>query len=124
MSDHTDGFVKAIEWTCHAETVVAVLNEHGGARVIVADTSGFGRSTAECVKDARRIVACWNACIGMQDPEAEIAALKDGFSLAEFDAAAQAQLQRVSHVEYDSHEICKHFVGILRAVIAKAGVQP
>ena len=29
--------------------------------------------------------------------------------LAAFDAAIDAELPRVSHIEYDSHEICKHF---------------
>lgn len=35
-------------------------------------------------------------------------------ALSIFDAAVAAELPRVSHVEYDSHEICKHFAGELR----------
>lgn len=35
-------------------------------------------------------------------------------ALSVFDSAVTAELQRVSHVEYDSHEICKHFAGELR----------
>lgn len=38
--------------------------------------------------------------------------------LAEFDAAIAAELPRVSHIEYDSHEICKHFAGEVRKRLA------
>ena len=37
------------------------------------------RLVAEChqgAEDARRLVACWNACEGMEDPETEVAALR------------------------------------------------
>lgn len=34
--------------------------------------------------------------------------------LAAFDAAIAAELPRVYHLEYDSHEICKHFAGKVR----------
>lgn len=34
--------------------------------------------------------------------------------LSAFDAAIAAELPRVSHLEYDSHEICKHFAGKVR----------
>jgi hypothetical protein len=35
-------------------------------------------------------------------------------SVEAYDAAVEAELARVSHVEYDSHEICKHFALKLR----------
>lgn len=38
--------------------------------------------------------------------------------LAAFDKAVADELPRVSHVEYDSHEICKHFASKVRARIA------
>ena len=31
-----------------------------------------------------------------------------------FDSAVAEELPRVSHIEYDSHEICKHFAGKVR----------
>jgi len=34
--------------------------------------------------------------------------------LGEFDRAVADELPRVSHVEYDSHEICKHFAAKVR----------
>ncbi len=37
-----------------------------------------------------------------------------------FDEAVTAELSRVSHIEYDSHEICKHFAGKLRERLAPA----
>lgn len=41
--------------------------------------------------------------------------------LAAFDAAVAAELERVSHVPYDSHEICKHFADELRKRLALSG---
>lgn len=40
-----------------------------------------------------------------------------------FDAAVAAELPRVSHLHYDSHEICKHFAGKLRKQIAAMAAQ-
>ena len=34
--------------------------------------------------------------------------------LALFDVAVASELPRVSHIEYDSHEICKHFASEVR----------
>lgn len=45
--------------------------------------------------------------------EAAAPALSAGVVEA-FDAAVAAELPRVSHVQYDSHEICKHFAGEVR----------
>lgn len=39
-------------------------------------------------------------------------------ALVAFDEAVQAELPRVSHVQYDSHEICKHFASKVRERIA------
>lgn len=44
--------------------------------------------------------------------------------LAAFDKAVADELPRVSHVEYDSHEICKHFASKVRARIASAPPSP
>jgi len=38
--------------------------------------------------------------------------------LEAFDDAVSQELPRVSHVEYDSHEICKHFASKVRAILA------
>lgn len=38
--------------------------------------------------------------------------------LTAFDDAVAAEIQRVSHVEYDAHEICKHFAGEVRKRLA------
>lgn len=43
---------------------------------------------------------------------------KQEHTLAAFDAAVAAELPRVSHVEYDSHEICKHFAAEVRKRLA------
>lgn len=40
-------------------------------------------------------------------------------ALAAFDAAVTEELPRVSHVAYDSHEICKHFAGEVRKRIER-----
>lgn len=38
--------------------------------------------------------------------------------LEAFDDAVSQELPRVSHVEYDSHEICKHFASKIRAILS------
>lgn len=43
--------------------------------------------------------------------------------LEAFDDAVSQELLRVSHVEYDSHEICKHFASKVRAILALRPVQ-
>lgn len=42
----------------------------------------------------------------------------DFYPLYAFDTAVDAELARVSHVEYDAHEICKHFAAELRKRLA------
>ena len=44
--------------------------------------------------------------------------------LAAFDAAIAAELPRVYHLEYDSHEICKHFAGKVRERLPAAPQEP
>lgn len=41
-----------------------------------------------------------------------------------FDSAVAAELPRVSHAEYDSHEVCKQFASRLRERIAKLATPP
>lgn len=41
-----------------------------------------------------------------------------------FDAAVAQELPRVSHLAYDSHELCKHFASKLRAALAPQSVNP
>lgn len=43
--------------------------------------------------------------------------------LSLFDAAVAAELPRVSHLEYDSHEICKQFAATLRERLAAMSEQ-
>ena len=45
-------------------------------------------------------------------------------ALTAFDEAVAAELSRVSHVEYDSHEICKHFASKVRERIAALASGP
>lgn len=52
-------------------------------------------------------------------------AVGDVVTLSELDAAFEHEIARVSHVEYDSHEICKHFFGELRKrLLAAAPAEP
>jgi len=44
-----------------------------------------------------------------------------GETVAQFDAAVAAELPRVSHLEYDSHEICKHFAENVRSRLVATG---
>lgn len=44
-----------------------------------------------------------------------------GSTLSAFDAAVAMELPRVSHLEYDSHEICKTFADHVRAILAATG---
>ena len=43
--------------------------------------------------------------------------------LEAFDDAVSQELLSVSHVEYDSHEICKHFASKVRTILALRHVQ-
>lgn len=45
-------------------------------------------------------------------------------AVALFDSAVAAELPRVSHVEYDSHEICKHFASNVRERIRSIPAAP
>lgn len=54
-----------------------------GDNHLIADVS-FDFAPGECEANARRIVACVNACEGMIDPQTEIAALKDRISMLDY----------------------------------------
>lgn len=64
------------EWTI-ALCADGVMSEHSGEA------------------NARRIVACVNACAGMDDPEAEIAAMRARHDAAEIAARADAKIERL-----------------------------
>jgi len=40
--------------------------------------------------------------------------------MTRFDAAIQDELEHVTHLEYDAHEICKHFAAKVRIRMLKA----
>lgn len=50
-------------WANHAATTVGV--ERAGEFVPLAECSGHGRMSTDDEVIARRLVACWNACIGV-----------------------------------------------------------
>lgn len=52
MKTHTLGPWQAVNWTCHAPTTIKAADG-----TVVADTSGFGRHTDDCIPDARLIAA-------------------------------------------------------------------
>lgn len=54
-AQHTPGPWEAVEWKCHAATSVVV--ERDGQVVQIAECSGFGRMSDECLADARLIAA-------------------------------------------------------------------
>ena len=45
-------------------------------------------------------------------------------ALSAFDAAIAVELPRVSHLSYDSHEMCKHFAAQIRAALATHPTEP
>jgi hypothetical protein len=69
------------------------------------------------VRDICRSQVMWDLGALSQEPPA--AAPAQGEWLSAFDAAIAAELPRVSHVEYDSHEICKHFAAEVRKRLAQ-----
>lgn len=74
MSAHTEGRLKARAWSNHAETTI-VRDDLAGPVEAVAECSGFGRASEHCEANARRLVACWNACEGVSTETLEC--LKD-----------------------------------------------
>lgn len=57
------GRVHATMWTSHALTTI--MDENGD---FVAECSGSGSTSEESERRAARIVACVNACEGIEDP--------------------------------------------------------
>jgi len=56
---HTPGPWEAIKWVTHEPTTVVMVDRHGtpGTRHVVAECSGHGRYTADCIADACLIAA-------------------------------------------------------------------
>ena len=54
-AQHTPGPWEAIEWKCRAATSVVVVRD--GQMVQIAECSGFGRMSDECIADASLIAA-------------------------------------------------------------------
>lgn len=81
---------------------MTVAEEPGRGHYYTADQM---RAYAKAARDAQ-----WLAGGGMAAPDL----------LPAFDKAVSEELPRVSHVEYDSHEICKHFAGKVRERLAAA----
>jgi hypothetical protein len=66
MTKHTTGFLR--------RTGDAQRDNHVATIRGVEIYGDYG--PASCGADADRIISCWNACVGMADPVAEIAALR------------------------------------------------
>jgi hypothetical protein len=83
----------------------------------LSDAGNFdGRPTDEAVADA----IAWCETLDMPEPTAPPAPVDPlDDILAAFDEAVERELPRVSTVEYNSHEICKHFAGELRARLSR-----
>ena len=65
MKTHTPGPWQAVNWTCHAPTTVKAADG-----TVVADTSGFGRHTDDCIPDARLIAAAPELLESLQHKQA------------------------------------------------------
>ena len=81
----------------------------------VRGRSGGGRE--EILANAVRIVACWNACEGMDDPATEIKHLRE--SNAELLAAAEDMLYDVTPAMPGYYRIASEKIHALEAAIAK-----
>lgn len=54
-AQHTPGPWQAIDWVCHAPTTI--VRDYCGERTVVAECSGSGRDTRDCLADAQLIAA-------------------------------------------------------------------
>ena len=77
--------------------------------IYIAETQPTGRGNAtEMISNARRIIACVNACAGMTDPAVEIAALRGaqdealGLRIALVDAQKQIASLRAERTAYQT----------------------
>lgn len=82
---------------------IAALNRKLDQAEAVRSEEAFAGALADQVRDSR-----------ISNLEADLAAAR----LNAFDKAVADELPRVSHLEYDSHEICKHFAAKVRERIA------
>ena len=79
--------------------------------IYIAETQPAGRGNAtEMISNARRIVACVNACEGMTDPAKEIAALR---------ALLRDALQVIDH--RDGNQLAKDTHATIKAALAGKG---
>lgn len=89
--------------------VVAICNELLTARATIERQAGEIDAMREAIGVAAR-----KSIDRISQLEADLAAAR----LDAFDKAVADELPRVSHLEYDSHEICKHFAAKVRERIA------
>ena len=76
----------------------------------------------------RRVAAERMACelrdiyeAALASKDAEIEALRNPWiSVKDYDQAISEEIKNVSHVQYDSHEICKHFASKVRSRLTAA----
>lgn len=112
MSQHTPGPWKAASWQCHAETSVMAGSQQ------VAECSGLGRHSDDCLADARLIAAAPELLEAAQRLSAWIEVLlhtldaeMDGFEL---------ELSNSTTGASETIRLKEHFDSA-RAAIAKAG---
>ena len=73
----------------------------------------------EAIANAKHIVACWNACERMADPESEIAKLRQD-KAHQLEALEQAQTELSRLYLYSDERPSDRVRGIIQATIAKA----
>lgn len=103
---HTPGPWQAIDWECHAATTI--VQDYYGSRTVIAECSGHGRDTRDCLADARLIAAAPELLAAVQ----LVANLGEYRELVEKMAEALRPHERASFV--------KLFREDARAAIAKA----
>lgn len=91
------------------------LMNHGAASCVYTDGCN-GVSQEHIIAFAREIAV--HCVAAMSDHP--VAAGSEAGLMAAFDTAVAAEILRVSHLPYDSHEICKHFAAQVRARLAPA----
>ena len=75
--------------------------------------------TIHALVDATEQIAALKAALSRKD--AEIEALRNPWiSVKDYDQAISEEIKNVSHVQYDSHEICKHFASKVRSRLTAA----
>lgn len=69
-AQHTQGRLIAREWSFHSKTTLGYIGPDGHF-VAIGDVGGHGRHSEEDEPDARRLVACWNACLDFPTDDLE-----------------------------------------------------